>query len=245
MRIVIAIVAIVAVIGIGLLVGLVGSRSPAPRQIAADSEPVAATNLPPRPVAIEGSLALVTNQPKPAIAANTPARPALPVSPSAPEPAELTHAIPSTDREAMDAAWQEKLTLRKSDSPLLSYAYEHARLDDLEIVKKILDAHPDFITNVVGTAQSTLLHTAAFNGRTDMVNELLERHPDVNTQNAEGHTPLFDSIRSGNLDIIRALLEHGADLTIPTQAGQTPLQMAAQMNRPDIVALLRQWGEKP
>jgi hypothetical protein len=249
MRLVTVLAAVVAVIAVGLFIGFVASRpsavAPHPAGLAAvtNENPVSTvqtqlseTTAPPaptpRPVMTPRPLAATPTQlsaaePKPE-----------------PGPASVGH-VPLTDREAIDAAWNEKLSLRPSNSQLFSYAYEHARNGDVETIKQILDAHPEFVTNSVGNYRSTLLHTAAFNGRTDAVTELLNRQADVNVQNTEGHTPLYDSIRSGNIEVIRTLLEHGADMTIPTQTGDTPFKAAMQAQRADILELLKQWGEKP
>jgi hypothetical protein len=123
--------------------------------------------------------------------------------------------------------------------------YVAAHDGKLDEVREMLDAHPEVINQGIGGARSTLLHTAAYNGRTAVVNELLKRKADVNVRNTVGHTPLWDCVDNrGNPDILTMLITNGADVSIPDNKGQTPLQVAIRKNRTEMAELLRQHGAK-
>ncbi|PLB55742.1 ankyrin [Aspergillus steynii IBT 23096] len=74
------------------------------------------------------------------------------------------------------------------------------------------------------------LHSAACNGRTELVRILLEfdKSLDVNLQDNNGKTTLHD-----------VALYHGADPTIRDNYGRTPMRIAREMNEAAIMELLR------
>src|ERR1043166_9926335 len=92
---------------------------------------------------------------------------------------------------------------------------------------------------------ATLLHTAAYNGQTAVVEDLLRRNADVNARTTQGHTPLYDAADRGTPQVVALLLQHGADVTIRAEdTGWTPLQAALSRQRSDIAEALRQHGAK-
>ena len=96
------------------------------------------------------------------------------------------------------------------------------------------------LSRYVGGARSTLLHTAAYNGRSNIVAELLLRKADVNARNVVGHTPLYDCVDNrGTVEIAKMLLDAGADVTIASNRGKTPLQQALDKGRADLADLLK------
>lgn len=123
-------------------------------------------------------------------------------------------------------------------------AFEAANKGDLPRLRWILDHRPDLASARGGPYAAPLLNTAAYNGRTSIVRELLERKVDVNLTTIHHKTSLFDCVDGGTTDIALLLLQHGADVTIRSSAGQTPLQLAMEKKRQDMVDLLRQYGAK-
>ncbi|XP_051886670.1 serine/threonine-protein phosphatase 6 regulatory ankyrin repeat subunit A-like [Pristis pectinata] len=69
---------------------------------------------------------------------------------------------------------------------------------------------------------STLLHTAAYFGRPDIVKTLLHLKIDINLQDYKGATALH---RSRDTETIQLLIDHGADVNWSDGDGNTPLHM--------------------
>ena len=124
-----------------------------------------------------------------------------------------------------------------ADAALVNY--------NLPKFKQLLDAHPEIINQRYSKDITTLLNSAAYWGRVEAVEELLNRKADVNAKNIYGHTPLYYCIdHNGTKEIAQMLLDHGADFTIANSDGKTPLKVAIAKNRQDMVDLLRQRGAK-
>ena len=133
-------------------------------------------------------------------------------------------------------------TLQTPEHPMLTYTYNFARSGNLPGMKKLPDEYPELLNLPVGTAGSTMLHTAAYNGQPQAVEELLRRGAKVNAQNRDGHTPLYDTALQGTKDTLLLLLQAKADASIPDTKGITPLKVAIDGERNEIAELLRQWG---
>jgi hypothetical protein len=65
---------------------------------------------------------------------------------------------------------------------------------------------------------------------------------DINIQDAEGNTPLFEASAKGSLEVLRYLLDKGANPEIANHAGHTPLMAAAYHNQMGSVKLLVERG---
>ncbi len=76
-----------------------------------------------------------------------------------------------------------------------------------------------------GANGRTLLHAAAALGIQSAVETLLAKGVDVNIQDEQGNTPLYDAIRERQVDIIRLLLEKQAHANCKNKQGQTPMQL--------------------
>jgi len=117
--------------------------------------------------------------------------------------------------------------------------------DNLPLLKQLLDAHPEIVSQRYGNASNALLISAALWGREDIAVELLNRKADVNIRNSDGRTPLYVCIEHGGTkEMAVMLLDHGADFTIADKNGTTPLKLAIQKARQDMVDLLQQRGAK-
>ena len=66
----------------------------------------------------------------------------------------------------------------------------------------------------------------------------LERWPNVNDADSEGHTALHWAADGGHTPVVVALLEHSADLNARNRDGSTPLHMACAHSKPEVAVLL-------
>jgi ankyrin repeat protein len=135
-------------------------------------------------------------------------------------------------------------TRQMAEHPMLGYTYNFARSGNLDGLKKMLDQNPDILNLPVGNAGSTMLHTAAYNRQPEAVEELLRRGANVNAQNKEGHTPLYDCVLQGTKETLLLLLQAKADLSIPDAQGITPLKVAIDGGRTEFAAVLKEWGAR-
>lgn len=87
-----------------------------------------------------------------------------------------------------------------------------------------------------------MLHGAACNGRSEIIELLLEFDPtlDINMQDVNGKTTLHDVARLGNENTAKVLLDHGADPTIKDKFGRTPIRIAREVNHSKILQMLRE-----
>ncbi|XP_072408784.1 uncharacterized protein [Chiloscyllium punctatum] len=78
---------------------------------------------------------------------------------------------------------------------------------------------------------STLLHTAAYFGKTDIIETLLQLKVDVNLLDYKGATPLH---RSRDMETMQLLIYHGADVNRSDADGNTPLHVICfgEMKKP-------------
>jgi serine/threonine-protein phosphatase 6 regulatory ankyrin repeat subunit A/serine/threonine-protein phosphatase 6 regulatory ankyrin repeat subunit B len=71
---------------------------------------------------------------------------------------------------------------------------------------------------------STALHCAAKAGQIETANLLLQQSVDLETQNAQGRTPLYEAATSDHQLFVRCLLDFGANPSIRDTTGQSILQ---------------------
>jgi len=116
-----------------------------------------------------------------------------------------------------------------------------AQRGELEIEQRLLDCGAD--VNARDDTDWTPLYLAAWNGRPDFAQMLLEHGAAINAPTTDdGKTPLHQASRSGHVDIVRLLLEHGADPNISDIHGRTPSDEASGS---EIVQLLSDHMAKP
>ncbi|WP_319803449.1 ankyrin repeat domain-containing protein [Wolbachia endosymbiont (group B) of Aporia crataegi] len=75
----------------------------------------------------------------------------------------------------------------------------------------------------------TLLHYAAKNNNSDLVDLLLTKGADINAKDNSGNTPLHLATLNGKLQVVKKLLEKGADINAKDNSGNTPLHLATFM----------------
>jgi ankyrin repeat protein len=86
--------------------------------------------------------------------------------------------------------------------------------------------------------QNRPLHAAAYLGRHDVAEILLEHGAEPSAQDVAGFTPLHLAAAHGHADLVRLLLAHGADANARTTAdtpsapaGVTPLGLSMDLDR--------------
>ena len=105
----------------------------------------------------------------------------------------------------------------------------------LPVVTNTTAATPTTEQNATGAYLTDALHTAAFTGQLNMVNQLIADGADVNSVAPNGWTPLFEAAASpyNRADqIITALLQAGADPLHVDNEGFTALHVAAMSEIP-------------
>jgi ankyrin repeat protein len=116
-----------------------------------------------------------------------------------------------------------------------------AYMGDVEMVKKILETHPD--PDVRSESGHTALHVAIFKSNLEVIKLLLDYGFDVNAVvPSNGYTPLHFTVWLNKPDAVRLLVLYKANLDIKDNAGQTPLQKAQKEGKRDLaIALMRKY----
>ncbi|KAF5744649.1 hypothetical protein HS088_TW07G00226 [Tripterygium wilfordii] len=111
-----------------------------------------------------------------------------------------------------------------------------AKQGDLEVLKVLMEAHPE-LSMTVDLSNTTALHTAATQGHIEIVNFLLEAGSSLATiARSNGKTALHSAARNGHLEVVKALLamEPGIARRMDKKR-QTPLQMAVKGQNIEVV----------
>lgn len=117
-------------------------------------------------------------------------------------------------------------------------------LGDAESVRALLQHHAD--VNIVDRNGNNALILAAIDGRSDVVNLLLEHNKtNLNHQSKNGKTALIRACTSGYKDIVSNLLSQGADPNLVDEEGFSAIFFAVFANYFDIVAELLRRGADP
>jgi|GEM_PF-2214418 hypothetical protein len=86
----------------------------------------------------------------------------------------------------------------------------------------------------------TKLHSAAFYGRIELVELLLNQGADINARAKDGVSPLHLAIKKGHVKVAQLLFAKGANLNAKDNQGNTPLHIAADsFSSPGIESLAR------
>ena len=93
--------------------------------------------------------------------------------------------------------------------------------------------------------QESGLVTAAANGDTKKVKEMLDKGVNVDTRDLEvGLTPLGHSAWFGHIDTAKPLIERAADVNAKKSDGTSVLMLATMRNHKDVADMLRRAGAK-
>jgi ankyrin repeat protein len=116
--------------------------------------------------------------------------------------------------------------------------------ENLDAIRQHIKAGSDL--NVLEpTRASTPLITAAYLGKDEVAEILLDAGADLNYQNADGSTALHTSTVFGNTEFAKTLIDRGAQLNIQNNEGSTALHTAVFFGRIELVeALLDKGADK-
>ncbi len=89
----------------------------------------------------------------------------------------------------------------------------------------------------------TVLMSAALNGQTATVAELLKRGADMEVE-VRGYTALIMAISSGSPEVVQLLLAKGAKVNYQTETGNTPLRAARGGKHAEIEQMLLKAGAR-
>jgi len=96
---------------------------------------------------------------------------------------------------------------------------------DLEKLHKLIEKDGADV-NATGNLNRTALHTAAMQGKIEIVMYLCEKGANKNTQSNSGETPLHLATMNGHISVVEFLLDEGADFNIKTLSGKLPSELA-------------------
>lgn len=85
-------------------------------------------------------------------------------------------------------------------------------------------AHP----NAAGVRGMTVLHLATEAGKTDLIEQALQKGADINLKNEAGETPLQTALRTDEMEVVDILLDHHADPDVADARGWTILDRLAE-----------------
>ncbi|XP_053687301.1 uncharacterized protein LOC128736832 [Sabethes cyaneus] len=114
---------------------------------------------------------------------------------------------------------QDKPTCKMSDAPSCT-----------TIERRIIDAENEY--------KNTALHMAAYNGRIEVMEELLTADLLINAVNSHGKTPLILSLEASHFNAAEYLLTKGADVAIADREGMTALHYAAAKGNVNLIEKL-------
>nr|GMD73510.1 ankyrin repeat-containing protein At5g02620 [Ipomoea batatas] len=111
-----------------------------------------------------------------------------------------------------------------------------AKQGDLDVVKVLMEAHPE-LSMTVDVSNTTALHTAATQGHIEVVNYLLERESSLAAiAKSNGKTALHSAARNGHLQVVKAILSKEPGLANRVdKKGQTALHMAVKGQNLELV----------
>lgn len=109
-----------------------------------------------------------------------------------------------------------------------------SRLGENALMLAVLKGNQDLAEKLVAMGANvnkdgwTPLHYAATNGRTDLMQWLINEGADVNVQTRAGVTPLYMAARMPSRQAVMLLLKHGAYRDLCTERGESPAAAAAR-----------------
>ena len=98
--------------------------------------------------------------------------------------------------------------------------------EDWEEVRRLVEQGGNVNVVCDPLYRRTALHSAAFNGNSDICSLLLSRGANVSQTDENGDTPLHVAAYDHLVDICQLLVDHKADVTSVNNEGQTPLHKA-------------------
>jgi len=108
-------------------------------------------------------------------------------------------------------------------------------LDDIEIVKNLIDLGADIHVNNLGV---TALLKACANGDIPMAELLISKGADIEQKNADGANCLFMAASYGHADVIEYLIRKGSSPNAQRETGYSALMAASGRGHYDVVNVL-------
>lgn len=130
-------------------------------------------------------------------------------------------------------------------TPLLAAASIGKTRDDYETVKLLIERGAD--PKAKGHTKGTALHEASGARGADprLLELLISRGVDVNSQESGGETPLMRAAFHGNDRTLKVLLSKRADPNREDIRGQTARDIAEERGHQEVIALLKEAGARP
>lgn len=100
-------------------------------------------------------------------------------------------------------------------------------------------------TFCVGCWMTGSIHTAAKEGKTDVVKRWLAVGGDINEKDQRGATPLHCAIEGGSREVVTLLMQKGVDIHQQNDIGNTALHEACWRGQLDVVKVLIASGADP
>ena len=150
------------------------------------------------------------------------------------------HSPPSQVERARQVLPLGQRRKQRGRDPFVQRLRDLAAANDLNGLRQAVAEGAD--VNAQNESGESALFLAAWLGRLEFVNQLLEFGADVNLKDDCGRVPLFDVCRAGSVEMVQILLDAGADPRAANRFGDTLLHQAACGRCPDIVRLLVDHG---
>ena len=113
---------------------------------------------------------------------------------------------------------------------------------DMAAFSQLLKAGADINTADPLYKNQTPLILAAWWGRTEIVNELINAGANIDARDDDGNSALLGASFRADLGLIKSLVAAGAEINTYNKKKETPLHIAASRNRPALAAYLLQLG---
>lgn len=127
----------------------------------------------------------------------------------------------STGSNAMSPAkMSHKKNRDKNGRTLLARA---CALDDIEAETRLEERPQDL--DIPDNAGNTPLQIASLEGKSKIVQLLLDAGCDISCKNTDMETPLIDAVENGHLDVVKMLLRAGLDPRQSNAKGEEPLDL--------------------
>jgi len=141
-----------------------------------------------------------------------------------------------------DEALNKNMFFHPAGSIYTGNILETTKIGDLAQLKKILEEQP-LLINARDEDGWTLLHYASYAGIKEVIEYLMEKGAEVNTEaRICAWTPFFLSSLKGHREIAEWLLENGAQTDIKDNKGRSPLHVAVMRGHKEFIDFLIQLG---
>jgi ankyrin repeat protein len=137
-----------------------------------------------------------------------------------------------------ETAVTEKTEIPKTD--LHSAVFNN----NLDLIRQHIESGSD-VNVLEPSRESTPLISAAFLGRTEAAQLLIDAGADLDYQNVEGSTALHTAIVFDKTEVAQMLIGSGCNLDIKNNSGSTPIHTAAFFCRKDVLRQLIENGADP